>query len=189
MAYPDQLLADDERVVKHLHPHWIELFVPAVVLVITVGLGSFLAAIVPDGGAQTPLRLAILVVAVIIVIWWVIIPVLRQRTSHYVITSHRVLIRTGILNHVGQDISHQRITDVMFEQSLWDRIIGAGSLRIQSAGEHGQQLLEHVPHSDKVQHLLNRLVEEDSDRRSRDAATGIADALDDRYDDRDEPSR
>ena len=52
VAYPDSLLADDERVVKHLHPHWITLVIAAVLLLIViVALGSFLAAIFPGGGA------------------------------------------------------------------------------------------------------------------------------------------
>ena len=42
MAYPEKILADDERVVEHLHPHWITL-VPAtlwfVVICAAAGFG------------------------------------------------------------------------------------------------------------------------------------------------------
>ncbi|HEY9475196.1 MAG TPA: PH domain-containing protein [Mycobacteriales bacterium] len=169
MAYPDQLLADDERVVKHLHPHWATLVAPVVIFVVTVAVAAYLAAIVPPGSLQHPLRLAIAAVAALVVIWLVLVPVLVWRTTHYVITTHRVLIRTGILNHTGRDIGLQRINDVAFEQTLWDRLLGAGSLTVESAGERGQETLRDIPHSDRIQQLLNRLIEEDQERRARDA--------------------
>lgn len=172
MAYPDQLLADDEKVVRHLHPHWITLVAPVLIFVVTGGVASYLAAIIPDGSVQNPARLAILGVAVIIMLWLVLVPVLRWRTTHYVITTHRVLIRTGILSHVGRDIPLQRINDVAFEQSLFDRLVGAGSLTVESAGERGQETLSNIPHSDHVQQLLNRVIEEDHDRRMREAYSG-----------------
>ncbi|HEX5496455.1 MAG TPA: PH domain-containing protein [Mycobacteriales bacterium] len=172
MAYPDQLLAEDERVVKHLHPHWATLVAPVVIFVVIVGVASYLAAIMPPGSAQRPLRLAIAGLAVVVVLWLVAVPVLAWRTTHYVITTHRVLIRTGILNHTGRDIPLGRINDVAFEQTLWERMIGAGSLTVESAGERGQETLYNIPHSDRIQQLLNRLIEEDQDRRAREAHAG-----------------
>lgn len=169
MAYPDQLLADDEKVVKHLHPHWATLVAPVVIFVVVVAIAAYLAAIIPPGGVQRPLRLAVAGLATVIVLWLVAVPVLAWRTTHYVITTHRVLIRTGILSHTGRDIPLQRINDVSFEQTLWDRMLGAGSLTVESAGERGQETLENIPHSDQIQQLLNRLIEEDQDRRARDA--------------------
>ncbi|MGI9091975.1 MAG: PH domain-containing protein [Mycobacteriales bacterium] len=166
MPYPDSQLAGDERVVEHLHPHWITIVPPVLILLVAAGLGGFLAAIAPDGSAQGPLRIAIVVVGVLVLVWFTIIPVLRWRTTHYVITTHRVMIRSGILSHNGHDIPLQRLNDVAFSQSLADRIIGAGSLTLESAGERGQETLTNVPHSDKVQQLINRLSEEDSDRRT-----------------------
>ena len=82
-------------------------------------------------------------------------------------TSHRVLIRRGILRRTGRDIALQRINDVGFSQSLWDRMVRAGTLTIESAGENGQEELKNIPRSDQQQQLLNRLIEEDHDRRAR----------------------
>lgn len=170
MPYPDQLLADDEQVVKHLHPHWITLVLPTLVFLVTVALAAFLAAIVPDGSLQLPLRIAIAAVAVIIVSWLALVPFLRWRTTHYVLTTHRVLIRVGILHHHGRDIPLNRINDVSFEQTLWERMIRAGTLMVESAGEAGQQVLKDIPQAPAIQQLINRLVEGDHDRRTRDAA-------------------
>ena len=170
MPYPDQLLADDEKVVRHLHPHWITLVRPVFFFVLVVGGGAFLAAIVPNRSWRDVAWIAIAAVAAILLVWLSVIPFLAWRTTHYVLTTHRVLIRTGIMHHRGRDIALGRINDVSFEQSLWDRIIGAGTLMVESAGESGQQVLRNVPHSDRVQQDINRLIEEDHDRRAREGA-------------------
>lgn len=170
VAYPDSLLADDERVVKHLHPHWITLLVPTALLVVIVGLGSFLAAIVPGGSAQGILRIVIGAVAVLAVLVVVLVPYLRWRTTHYVLTTHRLMTRLGILNHTGRDVPLNRINNAMYEQSFWERIINSGTLVVESAGEDGQQVFKDIPDADQTQQLINRLVEGDHDRRTRNAA-------------------
>jgi uncharacterized membrane protein YdbT with pleckstrin-like domain len=170
VPYPDQLLADDEQVVKHLHPHWITLVLPTLAFLLVAAAGGFLAAIVPDGSLQMPLRIAIAAVAVIFFSWLSFVPFLRWRTTHYVLTTHRVLIRVGILHHRGRDIAVTRINDVSFEQTIWERLIGAGTLMVESAGEAGQEVLKNIPHAPAVQQLINRLIEADHDRRARDAA-------------------
>jgi len=165
VAYPDKLLVDDERVVKHLHPHWITLVVPVLIFLVDVGLGTFLATIVPDGSAKTPLRAVIGIVALVVLIWWVIVPLIRWRCTHYVVTTHRVLIRTGVLKQQDIEIQLRRLNDVRSVRTLADRLIGAGTLTLESAGEHGQETLHNVPKADQVQNLINRLSEEDANRR------------------------
>jgi uncharacterized membrane protein YdbT with pleckstrin-like domain len=170
VAYPDQLLADDERVVKHLHPHWITLLIPAVLLVIVVALVSFLAAIFPDGSLQSVGRIVLIAIGAVAVVVVVLIPWLRWRTTHYVLTTHRLMTRVGILNHTGRDVPLNRINNAMYEQSFWERIINSGTLVVESAGEDGQQVFKNIPDADQTQQLINRLVEGDHDRRSRNSA-------------------
>jgi uncharacterized membrane protein YdbT with pleckstrin-like domain len=170
VAYPDSLLADDERVVKHLHPHWITLFVPVVLLVVVVGLASFLTAIVPSGSAQAPVRYVIIGLAVVAAVLVTLVPYLRWRTTHYVLTTHRLMTRVGILSHTGRDVPLNRINNAMYEQSFFERIINSGTLVVESAGEDGQQTFRDIPDADQTQQLINRLVEGDHDRRSRNAA-------------------
>ncbi len=192
MAYPDSLLTDDERVVKHLHPHWITLLVPTALLVVIVGLGSFLAAIVPGGSAQGILRIVIAAVAVLAVIVVVLIPYLRWRSTHYVLTTHRLMTRLGILNHTGRDVPLNRINNAMYEQSFWERIVDSGTLVVESAGEDGQQVFKNIPDADQTQQLINRLVEGDHDRRTRNAARYEAQyevGYERGFDDPDQPTR
>jgi uncharacterized membrane protein YdbT with pleckstrin-like domain len=176
MAYPEKILANDEQVVERLHPHWITL-VPATLLFIVIcAVGGFgLAEIynhIDGGTGRDVLVIALIVVALILLSYTTFRPWIQWRTTHYVFTTHRVLIRRGVLRHTGRDISLQRINDVGFSQSLWDRMVRAGTLSIESAGEHGQEDLTNIPRSDQMQQTLNRLIEQDNDRRARQAYGG-----------------
>jgi uncharacterized membrane protein YdbT with pleckstrin-like domain len=170
MPYPDKLLAEDEEVVRHLHPHWLTLFWPVVWLLVVVGGASFGMAVVPAGRQQGVFRMLVLALALVLLLTVVLVPVLRWRTTHYVITTHRLLFREGILARRGRDIGLSRITDVSYRQSLWERIINSGTLTIESAGEGGATVLKQIPDSEGVQQLLNLMVEEDADRRAQESA-------------------
>lgn len=173
MPYPEKILADDEHVVERLHPHWITL-VPAALwfLLLCAATGVGLALAPHRGTARTVTLDAILGVAVLLFCWRSLLPWLRWRSTHYILTTHRILIRRGVVRHTGRDIALQRVNDVGFSQSLWDRFVRAGTLIIESAGEQGQQTLTNVPRSDRQQQTINRLIEQDADRRARLAYGG-----------------
>ena len=170
MPYPNRLLADDEEVVRHLHPHWLTVFRPIVVLLLVVGAASFGVAAVPVGRQQGVLRMIVVALALVLLLFFVAVPLLRWRTTHYVVTTHRLLFREGILARRGRDIGLSRITDVSYRQTLWERVINSGTLTIESAGDGGATVLRQIPDSDGVQQLLNHMMEEDADRRTQEAA-------------------
>ncbi|TFV59874.1 PH domain-containing protein [Geodermatophilus sp. DF01-2] len=165
MPYPDKLLAEDEEVVRHLHPHWLTLARPVLVLLLVVGVASFGAALVPAGPQQGTVRAVVAGVALLVVARTVLGPVLRWRTTHYVVTTHRVLLREGVLARRGRDIALSRVADVSYRQTLGQRLVRSGTLTIESTGDGAATVLERVPGSDGVQQLLAQLIEEDADRR------------------------
>ena len=179
MAYPDKILADDEEVVRHLHPHWLTVFWPVVWLLVVVGGASFGAAAIPVGRQQGLVRLLIVALAVLVLLVVVLRPILRWRTTHYVVTTHRLLFREGVLARRGRDIGLSRIADVSYRQTLWERVIRSGTLTIESAGEAGATVLRHIPDSEGVQQLLNHMIEEDADRRAQESAGYIGRYADD----------
>jgi uncharacterized membrane protein YdbT with pleckstrin-like domain len=173
VPYPDKVLANDEQVVERLHPHWITL-VPATLwfIVICAAAGAGIAFAPDDGTSRKIVIGAIIVVGFVLLCWLTFAPWIRWRTTHYIFTTHRVLIRRGVFRRTGRDISLQRISDVAFTQSLWERMVRAGTLTIESAGEHGQEALADIPRSDQMQQTLNRLIEQDSMRRAGQAYGG-----------------
>jgi uncharacterized membrane protein YdbT with pleckstrin-like domain len=143
-----------------------------------VGGASFGMALIPAGRQQGVVRMLILAVALVLLLTVVLVPVLRWRTTHYVITTHRLLFREGILSRRGRDIGLSRITDVSYRQSLWDRIINSGTLTIESAGDSGATVLKQIPDSEGVQQLLNLMIEEDADRRAQESAGYVGEYYD-----------
>jgi uncharacterized membrane protein YdbT with pleckstrin-like domain len=169
MPYPEKLLANDEEVVEHLHPHWLTLLPAACWFLLVCALTGVAIAFLPDSDnnhtAHQILLLAVIVVAVLLICWLTVAPLIRWRSTHYVFTTHRVLIRRGVFRHVGRDITLGRISDVAYEQRLLDRIFASGTLHIESSGEHGQETLVNLPRANEVQQTLNRLIENESTRR------------------------
>jgi uncharacterized membrane protein YdbT with pleckstrin-like domain len=170
VPYPDKLLAEDEEVVRHLHPHGLTLFWPVVRLLLIVGAASFGTAVIPAGRQQGILRMLVLGVALVLLLRLLVVPFLRWRTTHYVITTHRLLLREGILARRGHDLGLSRITDVSYRQTLWERLVRSGTLTIESAGEGEPRVLRRIPDSDGVQQLLNHMIDEDADRRAYESA-------------------
>jgi len=166
VPYPDKVLGEDEEVVRHLHPHWLTVLRPVVLFLLLVGATSFGAALVPAGEQQATWRLVLVAAALVVGAVFVAVPLLRWRTTHYVLTTHRLLHRTGVLARQGRDIGLSRITDVSFRQSLGDRVVNSGTVSIETAGEGGATVFSAIPDSEGVQQLLNQLVEEDADRRA-----------------------
>jgi len=166
MAYPRKLLAEDEQLVLDLHPHWKALVAPVLVLLLTLGVGGFVAAEIPDGSHQNLYRLLVLIAVLAVLVVWSLRPFLRWFTTHFVITDRRVLVRTGILARTGRDIPLSRINDITFSHTFLERLLGCGTLLVESAGERGQVTLSDVPKVEQVQRQLYDLVE-DTDERLR----------------------
>ena len=160
-------LADGEQPVLLLHPHWKTLIRPVLVAVLVVAVALVAEVLIPSGSGAAAARLAVGVIAVLFLMVWLIVPVLRWRTTTYELTTKRLRTRFGILTRKGRDIPLTRINDVSFEKGLLDRVLGAGRLVVESAGEHGQIVLRDIPRVADVQATLFRLVEDEQRRLER----------------------
>ena len=140
------------------------LVLPLLLVPVVVGAGSYGAAVV-SGSAASAIRIAIGVVALAILLFFSLRKFLIWVTTQYVVTTHRVAVRIGVVSRTGRDIPLSRINDVTYHHSLVERLFGSGTLTIESAGERGQVELEDVPHVETVQRTIYRLVEDDDERR------------------------
>jgi uncharacterized membrane protein YdbT with pleckstrin-like domain len=165
MAYPSRLLADGEHVDIELHTHWKALVGPVIALLVIVPAGSYAAARIPSGSSQTAVRIVIAVAAVLALIWLTLLPFLRWVTTIYVLTDHRLILRSGIIARSGRDIPLARINDVSFSHTAFERLLRCGTLVVESAGERGQVTLTDIPRVEQIQRRLYELVEADENRR------------------------
>lgn len=157
MGYPDNVLADDEHVVLHRHPHWKRL-VPAVsVLLLTTALAAFAAGFVnPRQWDPTVKNVAFAVIWgswLVVVAWGALWPFLTWLTTHFVITDRRVMFRHGLLTRSGIDIPLARINSVEFTHRLVDRLLRTGTLIIESASCDPLEFYD-VPRVEQVHALL-----------------------------------
>ena len=160
-------LTADEQPVLLLHPHWKTLIRPLLLAVIVVAAALVGEALI-RGKDAAAVRLVLAAVAIFALMVWLTVPVLRWRTTTYQLTTRRLRMREGIVTRRGRDIPLARINDVSFEKGLLDRLLGAGRLVVESAGEHGQILLNDIPHVEQVQGTLFRLVEQEQRRLERE---------------------
>lgn len=163
MGYPRRLLTQDERAVLELHPHWKALVGPVAVLLVVVPLAAFGVARVPVGGTQLALRLGIVVLAAVLVLALSVLPFIRWATTHYVVTDRRLITRKGVIARSGRDMPLARINDISFSHTVVERMLGCGTLVVESAGERGQLVLTNVPHVEAVQRRIYELAEERDD--------------------------
>ena len=163
----DPSLTQDEQLVLLLHPHWKTLIRPFAVAVLVIAIALIAEVLIPSNSAAAVERLVVAAVAILAVMLWLIVPVLRWRTTTYELTTRRMRVRSGIVTRHGRDIPLARINDVSFEKGLLDRLLGSGRLVVESAGEHGQILLNDIPRVEFTQATLFRLVEEEQRRLER----------------------
>ncbi len=145
--------------------------ISSAVAVVVIAVALVAEVLIPSGSAGNIGRLAVAAVAILFLMIWLIVPVLRWRTTVYELTNRRLRMRDGILTRHGRDIPLARINDVSFSKGLLDRLLGSGRLTVESAGEHGQIVLTDIPHVEDTQGTLYRLVEEEQNRLEFTQAT------------------
>jgi membrane protein YdbS with pleckstrin-like domain len=161
VGFPENILTKDEKVVRSLHPHWLTIFKPVMLGLLIIAIAAVIVWLTPVHPTWDIADWVIIAIGIIVLLWVVVLPFLKWRTTHYVITNKRVVVRRGILTKSGQDIALSKITDVSFRQSVLDRITKAGSLNIETAGDSPDEDFSSIPRSNEIQQLLNHLIEED----------------------------
>jgi uncharacterized membrane protein YdbT with pleckstrin-like domain len=157
VGYPENVLANDEQVVLHRHPHWGRLAVPALILIVVSALAAFVAGYVNTLNWEQNAKSTVFAVAASI--WLVLIgwlsawPFLNWLTTHFVITDRRVMYRHGLFTRSGIDIPLARMNSVEFRHGLIDRIFRTGTLIIESASQDPLEFKD-IPRVERVHSLL-----------------------------------
>lgn len=160
MPFPTRLLTEGEEVILDLRPHWIALLKP---MLWTVVIGSVTGLVWvkagPESDVLTQVRLAILALAFVLWIPLAFVPAVRWRFTLFVLTNERVITRSGVIAKRSKEIPLETINDVTFGQRIIERVLGAGDLVIESAGESGQNRFTDIRHPEAVQLEIYRAAE------------------------------
>ena len=147
-TYPQELLTDDESVVVELRPHWRVLLAPAFGLVLTGGavVAAFQVRDRPDW-----LVPAVSLLSLVFLLGLAVPPLVRRWFTLYVLTTERIVVRTGVLSRSSKEIPVESISNVVFSQRLAERLLGYGDVLLESSGETSATRLQDVPDPEQFQ--------------------------------------
>jgi len=165
VPYPHKLLNDGEDIVLDLHPHWWYFAGPTLSFVVAVALGIVVGKAVDVDAV----RIGLLALMAVTAIWW-LLRYWKWRTTNFVLTTDRLIFRAGVLGKSSREIPLDRLNDISFHQSIFERVIGAGDLMIESAGERGQEQFTDIPRPARVQNAIYAEIDRSKDRDADRAA-------------------
>lgn len=165
MAFPPSLLNDNEEVVLDLRPHWIMMTLSSATLFGALVLGLLLAKAWDPGGAFGSVVDWASAAGFVVALGWVGLTYWRWATTHFVLTTDRIISREGIVRKHGMDIPLDRVNTVIFTQGLIERMVGAGDLVIESASETGANHFKNVRKPNIVQKEIHLQMEANENRK------------------------
>lgn len=170
MAFPRRLLAPGEDMVLDLRPHWISLAVATIEAVAALVVYVVLLLNVPDSWPSW-IRWVLFALLAGVLMITIVRKLVAWATSHFVVTTERVIHRSGWLAKRSMEIPLDRVSDVRFGQTIFERLVGAGNLTIESAGEFGQQRFDYIMRPEEVQRQIYQQ-SRDAQSRGGQGATG-----------------
>jgi uncharacterized membrane protein YdbT with pleckstrin-like domain len=156
MAFPENILTDQETIVRQFRPHWRMLAIPTLWLIGAIVAIVVVFAVLPLNDNYQIVQWILTAGIVVAMIPLVASPVLRWLFTIYVLTSERLITRTGMIARSGIELPLASINDVRFSQSVIERILKSGDLVIESAGESGQSKFTDIPDPEEFQAVLYR---------------------------------
>lgn len=167
MPYPEDSLHPNEQLVLDLHPHWWYFAKSAGVGVVAVILAVFVLGQGWDW-AKIPVALFLLVTIV-----WFVERYIRWVSTHFVLTSDRVIYRSGVIAKRGIEIPLERINTIFFHQRIFERMLGLGDLEIESASKDGAQRFDDIKNPSAVQNEIYQQMEQNEIKRADRISGGI----------------
>lgn len=170
MAYPHDQLNHNEQVVLDLRPHWWFFAKHILAVLAAIALGIVVLA-VDSAPGWLSLVIGVLILAALI---WFGLRYIVWTTTNFVITTDRLIVRSGVLAREGVEIPLERVNTVFFRQSLFERIIRSGDLTIESAGEMGNQKFSDIRRPLNVQNEIYRQMEANENRKFDRVSNNLA---------------
>jgi membrane protein YdbS with pleckstrin-like domain len=176
MPYPRGNLRPGEEMVLDTRPHWWYVTPAAAAL----GAAFLLAAVVlaqsPEGtlGDGAEILTGILV---LVALGFFANRYAKWVSTNFVVTSDRVIYRSGVFAKKGIEIPVDKINTVFFEQRVLERMLGLGNIKIESASEEGASVFDDIPKPSTVQNIIYGVIDQKSDTSYDRVGQATADAI------------
>src|SRR3954451_21845972 len=153
------MLRDGEDLVLDLHPHWW-YFASAFI----AAIGAFIVGILVLSYVDVSFVRILSGLLILGTLIWLAERYIRWISTHFVLTTDRVIYRSGVIAKHGIEIPLQRINTIFFSQRIFERVLGLGDLKVESASETGAQIFEDIRNPDRVQHDIYAQMEANENR-------------------------
>jgi uncharacterized membrane protein YdbT with pleckstrin-like domain len=159
MGFPEDSINPHEKLVLDLHPHWWFMAKSVALLVVALVLGSWILISKYDW-ANFPAGIIMFVAA-----GWVALRYVQWTNTHFVLTTDRLIYRSGVITRSGVEIPLERVNTIFFSQGIFERLLGLGDLEIESASQDGAQRFNDIRHPSKVQNEIYVQMENNENRK------------------------
>ncbi|WP_037316359.1 PH domain-containing protein [Amycolatopsis orientalis] len=161
---PDEYLLDTERRVIRIRRHWAVLLwdtFEAIALLAICVLVSYLlppAAWVIQNILWYAALLVILRFAYVVMEWWV---------ERLVVTDKRFVMTTGVYTTKVLMMPITKVTDLTYERSAWGRMMGYGTMVVESAGQiQALNRIDYLPRPEEFYDTISELVFGDKQKQA-----------------------
>jgi hypothetical protein len=131
-------LLPDETAVVATRRHWAVLIEPTVKFLPVFVAGSWLLLLDPDNRVTSSAGLLVILASLVyyglrVAEWWM---------RHFIVSTRRVLLTSGIIARTVTLLPLRRITDLTWKETVPGQVLGYGTFRFESAGQ--QQALSEI---------------------------------------------
>lgn len=170
MPYPESELHATEELILDLHPHWWFFAKSVAGLAVSVVVAIFVLA---QGWSWANVPVALFVFGTLV---WFVQRYIAWVSTHFVLTSDRVIYRSGIISKHGIEIPLERINTIFFHQRIFERLLGLGDLEIESASKDGAQRFEDIQNPSGVQNEIYQQIEANEVKGAHRISSAIVEA-------------
>ena len=148
-------LLPGEQAIIATRRHWAVLVEPAAKALPVLVLGGWLLLLDPPNHVTSAAGLLVLLaglgyLGLRVAEWWM---------RHFIVSPRRMLLTSGVIVRTVTLLPRRRITDLTWQGTFFGQLLGYGTFRIESAGQH--QALSRVtflPHADLLYRTISELL-------------------------------
>jgi uncharacterized membrane protein YdbT with pleckstrin-like domain len=163
----DEYLLPTERRVIRVRQHWAKMGKDLVLTGLFLLLMVMIQTYFPPSALVDNLTFYLALAAVLrftvkTILWWI---------ERIVITDKRVMLAQGIITHKVAMMPLSKVTDLTFQRSLNGRMLGYGTIIVESAGQiQALNQIDYMPRPEEIYEALSELI---FGEKGRTRATGL----------------
>ena len=146
-------LLPGEDVIVATRRHWASLAEPVVKSLPLLVIGFWLLLLDPDNHLSSAAGLILLVIG----LGYLGLRVAEWYMRHFIVSPRRMLLTSGVIVRTVTLLPRRRITDLTWQETPFGQLLGYGTFRIESAGQH--QALSRVTYLPRADVLYRKISE------------------------------